>query len=52
MNSDFSEMLSALSVEGVEYPLVGAYAIADHGVPRATGRPRDCADADQLEEPK
>jgi hypothetical protein len=37
MNSDFSDMLSALSAEGVEYLLVGAYALAVHGVPRATG---------------
>jgi hypothetical protein len=37
MNSDFSDMLSALSVEGVEYLLIGAYAMAVHGVPRATG---------------
>jgi hypothetical protein len=37
MNPDFSDMLSALSAEGVEYLLVGAYAMAVHGVPRATG---------------
>jgi hypothetical protein len=37
MNSDFSDMLSALSAEGVEYLLIGAYAMAVHGVPRATG---------------
>lgn len=37
MNSDFSDMLSALSAEGVEYLLIGAYAMAAHGVPRATG---------------
>jgi hypothetical protein len=30
-------MLSALSAEGAEYLLVGAYALAVHGVPRATG---------------
>src|SRR5439155_2321684 len=30
-------MLVALSAEGVEYLLVGAYAMAAHGVPRATG---------------
>jgi len=34
---DFSDMLSALSAEGVEHLLVGAYAMAVHGVPRATG---------------
>ena len=37
MNPDFSDMLSALSDEGVEYLLIGAYAMAVHGVPRATG---------------
>lgn len=55
MNPDFSDMLSALSAEGVEYLLIGAYAMAVHGVPRAilnkrsTGRARDLADAEQLE---
>ena len=37
LNEDFSEMLSALSAESVEYLLVGAYALAAHGLPRATG---------------
>jgi hypothetical protein len=37
MNRDFVDMLSALSAEGVEYLLVGAYALAAHGLPRATG---------------
>ena len=37
MNRDFVEMLSALSAAGVEYLLVGAYAMAAHGWPRATG---------------
>ena len=37
MNRDFSDMLSALSGEGAEYLVVGAYALAVHGVPRATG---------------
>jgi hypothetical protein len=30
-------MLSILSGEGVEYVMVGAYALAAHGFPRATG---------------
>src|SRR5690242_1218157 len=30
-------MLRALSAEGVEYLVVGAYAMAAHGIPRATG---------------
>lgn len=29
---------------GVEYLVVGAYALAAHGTPRATGRPKDLAD--------
>ena len=37
MNPDYSEILSAFSAEGVEYLLVGAYAVAVHGLPRATG---------------
>lgn len=37
MNRDFAEMLKALADEGVEYLVVGAYAVAGHGVPRATG---------------
>jgi hypothetical protein len=37
MNRDFAEMLRALADEGVEYLVVGAYAVAGHGIPRATG---------------
>jgi hypothetical protein len=37
MNRDFAEMLRALAVAQVEYLVVGAYAVAGHGVPRATG---------------
>lgn len=37
LNDDFREMLSVLNDEGVEYLVVGAYALAAHGVPRATG---------------
>lgn len=37
MNRDFVEMLTALSAEGVEFLIVGAYAVAGHGLPRATG---------------
>ncbi len=37
LNPDFKDMLSALSEEGVEFLLVGAYAMAVHGMPRATG---------------
>ncbi len=37
LNPDFRDMLSALSDEGAEFLLVGAYAMAAHGYPRATG---------------
>jgi hypothetical protein len=37
MSRDFAEMLSALSAAGVEFLIVGAHALAAHGVPRATG---------------
>jgi hypothetical protein len=37
MNRDFVEMLSELSAAGVEFLVVGAHALAAHGVPRATG---------------
>ena len=37
MNPHFSEMLSELSAAGVEYLVVGAFAVAAHGNPRATG---------------
>ena len=37
MNPDYRDMLSALSEEGVEFLVVGAYALAAHGLPRATG---------------
>jgi len=35
-NEDYRDMLCALNAEGVEYILVGAYALAAHGFPRAT----------------
>jgi len=37
MNRDFSDILSALCAAGVEFIVVGAYAMAAHGLPRATG---------------
>jgi hypothetical protein len=62
VNPDFSDILSAFSAEGVEFLVVGAYALAAHGlrVPvlsrehliqnkRATGRPQDLADLAWLE---
>jgi hypothetical protein len=37
LNPDYREMLSLFGEEKVEYLLVGAYALAAHGLPRATG---------------
>src|SRR6056297_78383 len=37
LNKNFTDMLSAFGEAGVEYLLVGAYAMAAHGCPRATG---------------
>ena len=36
-NPDFKDMLSALSEARADFLLVGAYALAAHGHPRATG---------------
>ena len=36
LNEDYREMLQCLSDEGAEFLLVGAYALASHGYPRAT----------------
>ena len=36
LNNDYRDMLLALSAEGAKYLLVGAYAMAVHGYPRAT----------------
>jgi hypothetical protein len=37
INRDFKELLESLNSRSVEYLLVGAYALAFHGVPRNTG---------------
>ena len=37
LNQDFRDMLLCLKEEGVEFIVVGAYALAAHGFPRATG---------------
>jgi hypothetical protein len=37
LNPDFRDMLLALSDARVDYLVVGAYAVAAHGFPRATG---------------
>ncbi len=36
LNQDYKEMLSILLENKVEFLLVGAYAMAAHGFPRAT----------------
>jgi hypothetical protein len=37
VHPDFAGFISALNKHGVEYVIVGAYALAFHGHPRATG---------------
>jgi hypothetical protein len=37
VNEDFVDMLSALTDHGVAFLIVGAYSLAAHGFPRATG---------------
>lgn len=37
LNPDFRDALLCFNAERVEYLLVGAYALAAHGLPRATG---------------
>jgi hypothetical protein len=37
VNRDFAEMVSALSEARAEFLIVGAHALAAHGIPRATG---------------
>ncbi|MBY0493205.1 MAG: hypothetical protein K2Y23_03205 [Cyanobacteria bacterium] len=37
MNQDFLDLLRALSAHDVRFMIVGAYALAVHGRPRATG---------------
>ena len=37
MIPDFRDLLAALNAAGVRYLVVGAHALAAHGVPRATG---------------
>jgi len=37
LNPDYRDILSELSAAGADFLLVGAYALAVHGLPRATG---------------
>jgi hypothetical protein len=45
LNDDFVDLLRALAAAQVEFLIVGAHALAAHGIPRATG------DLDVLVEP-
>lgn len=36
-NDDFLDLVDCLNTLGVEYVVVGAFALAQHGLPRATG---------------
>jgi predicted nucleotidyltransferase len=37
LNEDFRDLLVLLADAGVEFVVVGAYALAFHGAPRASG---------------
>ena len=37
VHPDFKELLGLFNEQGVEYIIVGAYALAYHGAPRFTG---------------
>ena len=37
LNPDYRDILSIFNEERVEYLVIGAYALAAHGLPRATG---------------
>jgi hypothetical protein len=50
LSRDFRDILSAFSDAGVEYLLVGAYALSAHGLVRAADRPKDRLDLRWLEE--
>jgi hypothetical protein len=43
LNENFKDMLSAFGEAGADYLLVGAYAMAAHGCPRATADIDFCA---------
>ena len=58
IQQDFKELLELLNAHNVEYVIVGAYALAFHGVPckdelisnkKTLGRKKDLADIEALE---
>jgi hypothetical protein len=48
LDHDFNEFVALLATHDVRYMIVGGYALAAHGLPRATGRPQDIADVLRL----
>jgi len=54
VNQDFRDIISALQKNDVEFLVVGAHALAAHGIVRAPGSghldSKDRFDADRLEE--
>ena len=50
LNEDYKDMLQSLLDNEVRFLIVGAYALAAYGYPRATGRDKDLIDAKHLEE--
>jgi len=50
LNDDFRDLLAALISSGARFLIVGAHALAVHGVPRAMGRAGDLADLEALGE--
>ena len=58
LNRDFKEFAASLNARGVDYPVVGGYALAAQGQledfkanKRASGRLKDLADLEALEPP-
>lgn len=52
LNPDFKDMLVALNDAEIDYLVVGAYAVAVHGFPRATGDLDIWVRADKVTAPK
>ena len=48
LNEDYKDILQIFLKNRVKFLVVGAYAMAAYGYPRATGRLKDKADADSL----